>query len=96
MKVKEFLKEIEIANKLNELVGNHKIFLVLDKCHIIRKFDTYNQYLKFIKRTFIDEVVDILKNVEFELDTKYNIPYVDRFGRTMNCEFEFTLESRRF
>lgn len=97
MKIKELLREIEIANKLNSLVENNKIQLVFeDETYNIICFDNYKTYLKYLKETYIDEVVDLMKNVDVELNTKQTLSYYNCVLGQCSFSIEFTLEQKRF
>ena len=96
MKIKELLKEIEAANKLNALVKNNEIQLVLDVDYKIYSFTNYKDYLKFFKEQYISEVVELMKNVEVKLNTTQTLNYIDVFGEERDFTFEVTLEQKRF
>lgn len=91
MNIKNLFKDIEVANKLNEKVGNKKIRVVYEEDYIVETFYTYNDYKKYIKETYIKEVIDLLLNVEFNLEEKTTKEYKDVLG-THNITFEFTIE----
>ncbi len=79
MKIKDYLRKVEIANEVMELSSRnsyyekeYKFYMEYDnyKTYSVK---SYNEFKKLVKEEFISDFVDEILNGNFELNEQYYI-----------------------
>ena len=93
MKFNELFKKIKVANEINRLANMSDVVVEInyDNYNYYRVCD-YKQFIKTINDEFIPEVVNGLKEIEFEIGKEFLITYQDCFtGKVYETKFKVEL-----
>lgn len=92
MKFNELFKKVKVANEINRLAKMSDVVVELNyENYKYYKFFDYKQFIKVINDEFIPELVNGLKEVEFELNKDFVITYQDFTGKTYETKFKVEL-----
>ena len=93
MRFNELFKKVKVANEINRLANMSDVVVELtyDNYKNYRFFD-YKQFIKVINDEFIPELVNGLKEVEFEVNKEFVITYKDCWnGKVYETKFKVEL-----
>lgn len=83
MKVKDYLKKVEIANEVVRLANNLEYNFYMDDGYHFYNAKTYKDFKKIINEEFVKSFVEEVFERDFELNKKY---YIN------NTAVEFSIE----
>ena len=92
MKIDELFKKVKVANEINRLANMSDVVVELNYDNYkYYKFFDYKQFQKVINEEFIPEIVNGLKEVEFEINKEFVLTYKDCWNEKI-YETKFKVE----
>ena len=74
MTIKEMFKKVEAYNEIAKIVGAHEMMIVFeDDIYTHERFETYKEFVKFAKETYIAPAYNAILLGEYEFEEKTNI-----------------------
>lgn len=90
MKMKELFNELDIYNKISDLLGtgyHAKICFVFGETDC-PSFDNFKDFRSYFRQEIIDEIADfVLTSNDFEFNVTTEYTWVDKFGDTRQESF---------
>lgn len=92
MRFNELFKKVKVANEINKLANMSDVVVELTYDNYKNyRFADYKQFQKVIKDEFIPDIVNGLKEVEFEVNKEFVITYQDCWSEKV-YETKFKVE----